>query len=161
MQDPNRDLTARSGLEVCERRVLGTQSHPDQLAELAGILEPSVFLPLRRFEMDPVPIGTWPIATTELDIDTGLGLLITVDRSFDLQTIEAAWPGATAALAVLRNAGFSPDAVRLAHIMGLDILEPVAILLAAKWHPHARGVALWLKVDIDRVPIVSTEMTYA
>jgi hypothetical protein len=123
--------------------------------------ESSIFAPLRRFEMDPVPIGTWPITPGELDVDTGLGLLMTVACHFDIDTIEDVWPEARAALSVLNNAGFSPDAIRLARIMGLDLLSPIVILLAAKAHPHIQDVAIWLKVDIDRVPISIPTLEYS
>jgi hypothetical protein len=150
------------GIEAsgCRSPIVAAQSHPELLAELAGMAESSIFAPLRRFEMDPVPIGTWPIASDELDVDTGLGLLMTVASHFDIEAIEDAWPEAGAALSVLNDAGFSPDAVRLARIMGLDLLSPIVILLAAKAHSHIQNVAIWLKVDIDRVPISIPALEY-
>jgi hypothetical protein len=117
------------------------------------MVESSIFTPLRRFEMNPIPIGTWPISSEELAVDTGLGFVIIIERRFNKTSIDLTWPGASAGLAVLKQAGFAPDAVRRGQIMGLDLPDPIPILLAAKSHPKLPQAAIWIKVEIDRVPI--------
>jgi hypothetical protein len=156
---PIEHIPAASTDAFCDTPIIASQHYPELLPELTGIAESSIFAPLRRFEMNPIPIGTWPISSSEVTVDTGLGLVITIDRHFDKARIETAWPGASEGLTVLKQAGFAPDTVRRGQIMGLDLPGPIPILLAAKSHPRLRQAAIWIKVEIDLVPIAVATMS--
>jgi hypothetical protein len=132
---------------------LAAQDNAGLLPELAGIAEASIFLPLRVFEMHPTPIGVWPICAREIDVDIGLGLLVTVERRFDACHLEIVWPGASASLDLLLLAGFAPDAVRLARLTGSDLTEPLTVLLAAKAHPRMPDIAMWFRLDTATLPV--------
>jgi hypothetical protein len=138
---------------VRQTLALAAQDNAELLSELAGVAEASIFLPLRTFEMHPTPIGVWPICLSELDIDIGLGLLVTVERRFDASHLDFVWPGASAGLDLLLRVGFAPDAVRLARLTGADLVEPLTVLLAAKAHPRMPDMAMWFRLDIASLPV--------
>jgi hypothetical protein len=103
--------------------------------------------------MHPTPIGVWPICSSELDVDIGLGLLVTVEPRFDASHLDVVWPGASAGLDLLLRAGFAPDAVRLARLTSPDLMEPLTVLLAAKTHRRMPDMAMWFRLDIASLPV--------